>query len=554
MIKIIKGLKYVLKYKKQFIFFILLTLIIWAIEFVYPMLSGKFIDLILYPTIKKEIIYKFLILMLILSLSKIVFNFLLNMIRAKLESNAVFDMRFDMIEYVKRLPLLYFKDFNSSYQNDQIAGDCNEIIRFFLDNIIGICIKISTFIIALIILFKINVTLSMFLVCLLPIHVLIYIFFKKPLFNSQYKLKEVRNKFFGVISNQLANIKYIKINATFEFFSQELRDRFKVVLENILTASRTIYFFKSCNMTITSISEIILFWIGGFQVLNGNMSIGQFTIINSYFIMLLNCENYFLNLGEQYQNTLASFKRLEQILIQSKENCGNEIIDCIESIDLKQLSFFYDKNQTIINKFNYKFEKGHIYSITGRNGVGKSTLINIIIGLYTDYYSGEVYYNDKNIKNINMYHLRKNNISVVEQEPNLLTGTLLENLINAKIDVNNPKYKPKIESIKRYIDLFDLDRFVNSLPNGLNTNISSEFITISGGEKQKLSIIRALIKNPDILIFDEPTSALDKSTTIMFTELLKEYSKNKIIFLITHDIDLLINCENINCNNIFSAS
>ncbi|KGM95771.1 hypothetical protein Z968_08265, partial [Clostridium novyi A str. 4552] len=172
-----------------------------------------------------------------------------------------------------------------------------------------------------------------------------------------------------------------------------------------------------------------------------------------------------------------------------------------------------------------------IYYIIGKNGSGKSTLIDLILGLYPNY-EGEIYYNDINIKEIDIESVRKNLISVTEQEPNLINTTLIDNFTYGFSQYD-------LGEIEKYCKKLSIYEFIINLPNKFNFIIGDNSSKISGGEKQKISLIHSLIKKSNILILDEPTSALDKHSVNQLKDILQDIKTNKIIIIITHDNDLL---------------
>ena len=221
-------------------------------------------------------------------------------------------------------------------------------------------------------------------------------------------------------------------------------------------------------------------------------------------------------------------------------------LDDIYSIDIKNLSFSYDNykcknaklleefidiekniSEYIFTNFNYKFEKGSIYSIIGENGSGKSTIINLIIGLFTDEYKGKIYYNDIDISEIDMIDVRRNLIGIAEQEPLLLNNSILYNItFNENMSIDN-------KSLYKYLQVLNMYKFIEE--NTLSFIIDEKNTNLSGGEKQKIAILKVLYKNPKVMVFDEPTSALDFKTRKKFIEYLNEIKEDKIIIIITHD-------------------
>nr|WP_246791623.1 ATP-binding cassette domain-containing protein [Clostridium perfringens] len=211
--------------------------------------------------------------------------------------------------------------------------------------------------------------------------------------------------------------------------------------------------------------------------------------------------------------------------IQAELN-GSLLINDISKIELKNVNFSYDNNIIVLKDFSYTFNKGKIYKIIGENGKGKSSLINVIIGLYNNY-TGNINYNDINIKNIDIIDLRKNFISVVEQEPVLMNDTIYNNLT---YNIQHSKENLLNLTLKE----LNLDTFINSLENGMDTIISEKNYNLSGGQKQKLSVTRSLLKQPKLLILDEANSAMDKESVEKLNTLLKNIKKDMIIIIITH--------------------
>ena len=223
---------------------------------------------------------------------------------------------------------------------------------------------------------------------------------------------------------------------------------------------------------------------------------------------------------------LVSYDRIMNLFNIQAELNGSLLINDISKIELKNVNFSYDNNIIVLKDFSYTFNKGKIYKIIGENGKGKSSLINVIIGLYNNY-TGNINYNDINIKNIDIIDLRKNFISVVEQEPVLMNDTIYNNLT---YNIQHSKENLLNLTLKE----LNLDTFINSLENGMDTIISEKNYNLSGGQKQKLSVTRSLLKQPKLLILDEANSAMDKESVEKLNTLLKNIKKDMIIIIITH--------------------
>lgn len=236
---------------------------------------------------------------------------------------------------------------------------------------------------------------------------------------------------------------------------------------------------------------------------------------------------YFFSLGKSVQETRVSYERLNGIMSMPVETVGKIELNKIETICTKSLSLS-ENNKTIVSDLNVCFETGHIYSICGFNGSGKSTFINLLIGLYVDEYKGDILINNLSLQEIDMYSLRRRNMGIFEQNPVLFEDTISYNMQLNQDELN-------AENIIQAIDILGLRDFLNNLPQGLDTFLYENASNISGGEKQKIALLRAIIKNPDVLLLDEPTSALDTITTKRLIEYLISIKEEKIIIVVSHN-------------------
>ncbi len=533
--------KYIFKYKGLFIIYILLNIFMGILGIVIPLLTGKIVDNLTYIK-SKEVLINFCILFAIINIVNMIMRFLSSYLYTKLQTKSGYSLNKYVINHIQDVSMSHFLNTDTTYLNQRINNDSNSIIIFCISVIINVIVNIITFIFSAILLIRINCKIALIMFFLLALYIFTYAIFKKPLYQKSFEVKEANAGFFSKLNEQLFNIKFIKVHSTKEIFSKRLEIAFNEVIKKLISSQKLGYLYASCDSIISLVAQLSIFLLGGFAIINRQMTIGFYIIMTNYFGMIMSSSRYFFNLGKTYQDNLVSYKRIIDILSIPQQGSGKLDINNIENVKIENLTFgYYEKN--IFTNYNFEFEKGKIYVLTGHNGAGKSTLISIILGLYEGDYEGKISYNNIDIKEINMYKTLQKNIGVTEQEPILIPDTLINNITLEKYF--------DLSLINEYINILGLDKYVLSLENGLETIINEKSSNISGGEKQKISILRQFLKNPDIMIFDEPSSALDSDSKKKFKNYLSKIKKEKIIIIISHDdfIDDLCDCRvNINEN------
>lgn len=517
-------------HKKQLIGYIGCSLLTWLIALIVPYITGEYIDQLI-ALKSKEVIYIFSIIVLIVNIFNIVGNYFLNLFTAKLNTNLVFELSYKVYEHLKKAPMSFYRDMDSVYLVSKINDDSNTIISFFLNNCVEFVSQLLTILISTYILWKIDKIMALVICFFIPIYIVIYISYRKKVFTANYSFKEAQNAYFSKMTEQFSLIKFIKMHSLSGLFSWRLKTAYKVLYEKLIINVRVNYLFNNLNMIITLIANIIIISYSGFKIINNAMSIGEFTMISTYFSNLVGAANYYMSVGSSYQQTLVSVKRMTDLMSIKQEQNGEIRIDKVNDIQLKKLSFGYEKEQRLINDLNISLHKGNIYCIIGENGTGKSSLVNIIIGLNREY-CGIVLYNGKDISKLDMYYMRNRQIAVCEQEPLLFVSTIKENITLDKESVD-------ITSIEHLGNRLYLNSKICELEKGYEAKVVEGTKNLSGGEKQKISIIRSIMKNASVLIFDEPTSALDGESVSSFLELIQDIKKDRIIIIISHSKEVI---------------
>jgi len=358
-----------------------------------------------------------------------------------------------------------------------------------------------------------------------------YMSYQNILYNANFAAKEAQSVFFSKIYEQVSSIEFVRMQGIVDSFISRLEGAFKDLFPKLLFLQKANYSYTAYGRLIYVISQIALMIICGIQIIDGELTVGEFTIILSYFSISINAVKYFFTLGQKTQENIVAYERLTELLEKEAVAYGfNELVN-IDSIEMKAVDFSY--NDSDILRYDFKFEKGKIYGIVGANGAGKSTMIKLLVGMFIGEYSGEILYNDVPINALKIDRLLQRNIGVSEQEPYLFEETLRYNIMlsdDCAVD------KDKLLVL---VSLLSLESFLPELSDEFNSSLCKDISILSGGEKQKVSLLRVLIKNPDVIILDEPTSALDERGRENLFNYLDVIKSEKIIIVVTHDCKLL---------------
>lgn len=519
------GFHYINMYRGLYVVYLFICLLSSIIGISLPWLIGAIVNVIT-ETQRSEILINYVLIFFIFSIIQQILSIFSNHIFLKIQSATGYSSNMQIIKKIYSTSFLNVLNEDSAMLNQKINYDCNVIVIFCISFFRDMISNISLVILVGAILISQSILLGLVLLILVFLYIMIYLFFKKYIYEASLDVKVKQTSFFGKLYSIVASMKSIRNNG-FQtvFFKQqdkEFDDYYTAMHKQLVVSNK----FDAMTNFISMISQIILFIYGGNMVLNHRMSVGMFVIISSYFSSLIQSTNYFLNLGESYQNVRASFNRVVQYFELPQIHYGNLKMDSINEIRFNKVSFAYPGKSDLF-MFTYRLKKGNIYWIQGNNGIGKTTLINLILGLFGYDYKGEITFDGISVKDLDYQNMIEKNISIVEQYPFLLTDTFKTNLL-WKCNSNEVE-------MNKLINEFEMQEFFNRLPMGMNTTYNALNDNISGGEKQKLAIIRLLLSYSDIWILDEPTSSLDQKSCKQFYSSIKERKDNHITIIISHD-------------------
>ena len=516
----VRGIfKRFLKYKGTFFLISILLLVIYFCQLLIPYVFSNFIDTISRETLI-EVNKKPIALIGMLTIILMISSYFHHLLSEVLISKASHDYLKHIDSKLEHIPLRKTEKYNPAYLNNRIFNDIFTTLGFIIHNyLVAIIMFIST-IVLFVLIVQINVYLVLIPITALAINILGILFLNKAFYKRGYQYRELNNQYLSDNNERISHIKETKINSWQDISGQRIEKSFKELLKTGISLNKVLAALNNIGTFSKNLTLVLTMLIGGTLIINSTVTIGEFILITYYTNMCLNYSEYFLKLGQEYQHAKISNDRLNKLLEIENENNGTILLKKITSITINNLGFSYPESPLLINNFSSKFSKGKVYCIRGKNGEGKTTFIDLLLGL--DYnFKGSIEYNDVKLSNLDMISLRNKQISMVMQEPRLQRLSVLEN-ISRGID----SYSEEI--LNELIKSFDLSNIINL----------EDSISLSGGEKQKVSIVRGLIKNPSLIIMDEPISALDTESINILKKELSKRKKDAIIILISHNEEL----------------
>lgn len=509
----------------------LIIFCLWALGIFTPYLSGLYIDELV-SGIDFHSFVAFIFIIAVSNFLKIALRYLQSLVSTNLGQRMVHQINNTLFQKIFSSKYSYYCNIDCAYYIDQINRDSNTVVNFLISNIFNFFLQAATIIASAVIVFQADKLLCVIILLLLPFYVCTFYLNKNKMYAAKSVLKTRLNQYASNCAEQINKLSYVKRNTLF----CDMRARLDYSFESLLSASlhsvSIDYMFTNLNQVVITLAYLCIIGIGGYKVSTGALSIGLFSVINTYFNMIIGSVSYFVGIASSYQDSKLSFLRIQKILQTPDEDKGNFILDFIHQVEVKDFSLQYGSH-IILSHCNATFRAGCIYGLKGQNGTGKTTLLNAIIGLFSGEVSGSIRYNGIELDQLDMPELRRQKISYVEQDP-VMINMSVRDYLHFGINQSQASY----EKQKMLIKMLDIDYLLDKEMNESGSNFS-------GGEKQKLAMIRSLSKESSLILLDEPTSSLDKASVTKLIDLLQTLKDRAIIIVVSHDIDVLKHCDEV---------
>ena len=443
-----------------------------------------------------------------------------------------YHLRSDFFTHLQKLSAAYYNNVGTGDLMARATSDMNAV-RMVLSNAIMFAADgVVFFVMALIIMLQIDVTLTLLVVLPYPILALLIRELGKRIYKSYERIQESYSAMNTKVQENLSGVRAVK---AYTLEKSEI-ERFRQLNEEFVDRNRAqirlITIFFPLFRFLPGIGILVLLWLGGTHVIEGKITFGDFVSFLFYLMILV---RPMLRLGfvvNAFERGAASMGRISQILdeqpeIFDDENVRRDIKSIQGDIEFRNLNFAYHDGPIVLKNINLKLDRGKTVAIVGPTGCGKTTLVNLLTCIYKAE-RGKIFIDGVDIWDIPLQVLRSN-IGFVEQEPFLFSGSLRNNIAYGVENVSDIQVK----EVARTTDLLGQ---IEEFPDGLDTYLGERGITISGGQKQRTALARAIAIHPRILIMDSAFANVDTHTEDTILNRLKDVMAERTTIIISHRI------------------
>ncbi len=473
-------------------------------------------------------------LLLLLLMAEATLSFLKQVLFFRFEQDVILEIQYRFIQRVLRFPKSFFDEKQTGYLMSRLSGDVSRLRTFFSRSMVEMFTNVLRFVGGVTILFFLNWKLTLLALIIVPLYYYSARFFGKITRRFSYKVMEKAALVSKNLQESISGVNLIKTFATEEAETRKIEDSLKDSLHAGLEQNTVSAFTQWVNGAIGGLAMILVLWYGAREIMLGHLTIGGFWAFNAYLAYLFGPSRFLAALHIQLQSSFAALERvfsLYQLIPEDEDDEHKEKVTSLGGhVSFRNVHFSYDGKRETLRGISFSASPGEKIALVGPTGVGKSTLINLILRLYCPQ-QGRILFDGRDAGELNLKSLRER-MGLVSQEIFLFDNSILENIRYGKPEATD-------KEVIRAARLAHAHEFISQFPDGYQTKVGENGRKLSTGQKQRISIARALLKEPDIFIFDEATSALDSLTEREIKDAVLEYTRGKTTFIIAHRLSTI---------------
>jgi ATP-binding cassette, subfamily B, bacterial len=528
-----RALAYVVPYWRSLLAVMVLGLFSTAVGLVQPYISRLLIDDALLRR-NPHALTMIAIAMVVVTIVGFAFNIASSYFYIRLSAETLFDMRLAVYRHLQQLSPRYFTQKKLGDIVSRINNDIGEVQRVCSDTLLSVLSNVLFLVGSIAIMSWLNWRLMLASVALLPVGVFALRHYQGRLTVQTADLRQRSSDLGSFLIENLLGMRLIVASATEKFEAERFREYNSSFIRSLLSMQVLSFLASAMPSTVLTLSTAIVFLYGGKLVIAQQLTIGGLVAFMAYHLKLLSPVQNLLGIYTNLLTGGVSLGRVFEVLdtpVEVKEVATPVSLPAVRhAIAFEKVRFHYAHEVPVLRDVSFSIPAGQMCALVGSSGAGKSTLADLLLRFY-DPDSGSISIDGQDIRELRLEDLRQQ-IAMVEQTPHFFRASVRENIAYGRPEAT-------LEDIRICAAAAAIDTFIQSLPQGYETIMGERGLTLSVGERQRIALARALLRDPKILILDEPTSALDPDSEAAVTGELVNVLRGRTSILITHRMHLV---------------
>ena len=540
---ILRIFSYLKPYWKQMLLVLAAILVSSIFTLAPSVLTGRIIDEGLIAR-DMEALIRLILLSLAVTFAANLIGVLESYLNTWIAQHITFDMRNKMYRHLQKMSQRFFTTNNQGDIITRMTSDIDGVQRTITNTMTSILSNVITLTVAVVVMYRENWILATVGVLIIPLFVIPTRRAGKTRWDLTRESQECNDEINGILNETLSvsGQQLVKLFGKEQAEYEKYESANKKMIGLNIRESMAGRWFMVAISTFASIGPMLLYLVGGILMMkyDSTLTVGDITVLVALLGKMYGPVNQLLNIQVDWIRSMAMFTRIFDYydMPVEIESPPDAVIpkEATGRVDFEHVEFYYEPERRILKDVNFSLESGHSVAIVGPSGSGKSTMINLIPRMY-DVTGGCVKFEGVDVRKIDLEWLRRN-IGIVSQETYLFNGTIRENLLYANPDATEDDL---IEACRK-ANIYD---FIEKQELGLDTMVGNRGLKLSGGEKQRISIARVLLKDPALLVFDEATSALDSISENKIQEAIDPLIASRTSILIAHRLSTILAADEI---------
>lgn len=541
---LVRIFSYLKPYWKQLLIVLIAIVISSILNLLPSVLTGKIIDEGLIGKSMKKLVL-FIVLSLAVTLGANLIGVLESYMNTWIAQHITYDMRNKMYKHLQKMSQRFFTSNNQGDIITRMTSDIAGVQQVITGTLTSILSNSITLIVALVVMFSQNWVMALVGIAVIPLFIIPTRSAGKTRWSITTESQACSDEINGILNETMSvsGQLLVKLFGMEEVEYNKYEEANKRMVKLNIREGMAGRWFRVALSTFSSIGPMLLYLAGGILMMkyDSTLTVGDITVLVALLGRMYGPVNQLLNIQVDWIRSMAMFTRIFEyydmpVEIESPADAIIPTEPAKGEVKFENVGFYYEKERQILSDVNFTLESGKCIAVVGPSGSGKSTLVNLIPRLW-DAVSGTVSFDNVDVRKLDLSYLREN-IGIVSQETYLFNGTIRENLLYAKPDATEEEL---IEACKK-ANIYD---FVEKQETGLDTIVGNRGLKLSGGEKQRISIARVLLKNPALMIFDEATSALDSISEQKIQDAIEPLIESRTSILIAHRLSTILSADEI---------